>query len=46
MRKVEARKVGREKWGEKNGAWKVGREKWGDESGVEIGGTRKLVQEK
>ena len=33
-RKVEARKVRREKWGKKSGARKVGREKWDEKSGT------------
>ena len=39
-RKVEARKVRREKWGKKSGARKVGREKWDEKSG-----TRKVGQD-
>ena len=33
-RKVERKKVEREKWGEKSGVRKVGRGKWGAKSGA------------
>ena len=41
-RKVEERKVGREKWDEKSGVRKVGCDKWSEKSGAEESGTRKV----